>query len=323
MFLQNVHIGQNKWWQYLLTVVVVVAGALIGQIPLAIIFATRAANYGLAAEEISEMADTLDMNAIGIDNNGTLLLAILAFAFALWALYLGVQVIHRKPFRILITPAERINWSKIFFGFWLWMGLTVAAEIVFYLLDPGNYSFQFDPGKFFALFLIAVFLLPLQTSFEELLFRGYMMQGLSLISRYRWIPLLITSVAFGALHFINPEVAEFGLGAMMTYYIGVGLFLGIITLLDDSLELALGIHAATNIYGALFVTFDSSALPTAALFKMASVNITWMLIAFFVAAGVFFLLAKKKYGWHDWTKVYGIIRKPNDETPEALVDQTV
>ncbi|MEL6867899.1 MAG: CPBP family glutamic-type intramembrane protease, partial [Bacteroidota bacterium] len=86
------------------------------------------------------------------------------------------------------------------------------------------------------------------------------MQGLGNGFGNRWMPLLITSALFGAMHLLNPEIKAFGLGLMMTYYITFGLFLGIISLMDNSLDLALGIHAATNIFGAAIVTFDGSAL---------------------------------------------------------------
>jgi hypothetical protein len=89
----------------------------------------------------------------------------------------------------------------------------------------------------------------------------------------------------------------------MTYYIGVGLFLGIITLLDNSLELALGIHAATNIYGALFVTFKGSALQTPALFRISEMNVSLMLLLFFIMAALFMLIAGRKYKWNNMGEI--------------------
>lgn len=240
----------------------------------------KAAAEGKSQGDIAEMLNSMDFSDINLDNNLFIFLMLLAFVIGLVFLGIGLKHIHKKPFTSIITPKRSINWNKIFFSFGLWMLLTILLEGVFFILQPDIYTFQFEPSKFFVLLLIALFVFPFQTSFEELLFRGYLLQGISLLSKYRWIPLVITSVAFGGMHFANPEVQAFGLGLSMTYYIGVGLFLGIITLLDDSLELALGIHAATNIYGALFVTFDDSAIQTAALFHTSEVNMGWMLIGF-------------------------------------------
>lgn len=310
MFLQKAQVGQNKWWMYLLTFLIVAAGVLIGQLPVTAIFFIKGVNAGLSNDELNKMAESLDFSALGISQNWSLVLVLLAFVGGLLALWLSVVHIHKKPFLLLITPARSLNWQKILFGFSLWMGLSVLSEFIFYLIHPANYTLQFQPARFAGLLLISLFILPIQTSFEEIVFRGYGMQGLSLISRFRWIPLVITSAAFGLMHYMNPEVEAFGKEITMVYYVGVGLFLGILTLMDDSLELALGIHAATNIFGALFVTFDESALQTAALFHTSSVNMPSMLVAFFGSAIIFTILASRKYRWRDWSKIYGPVEKP-------------
>ena len=318
MFLQKAETGRNQWWWYLLTLILVAVGVFIGQIPVTLIYYFKGINSGVSDEELTRMAETLDFSAVGISQNWSLVLVLLAFVFGLLALWLCVVHIHKKPFRLMITPARTINWQKIFFGFALWMVLAVIAESVFYFLHPENYTFQLQTNKFLGLLLISLLVLPLQTSFEELVFRGYGMQGISLISSYRWIPLVLTSAAFGLMHYMNPEVEAFGKEITMVYYIGVGLFLGIVTLMDDSLELALGIHAATNIFGALFVTFDESALQTAALFHTSSVDMKGMLIAFFVSAFLFLVIVARKYNWKDWSKIYGPVSRP--EMGEAWHD---
>ena len=48
----------------------------------------------------------------------------------------------------------------------------------------------------------------------------------------------------------------------MAYYVGTGLFLGILTLMDEGIELALGFHAANNIMTALFVTSSWTVFQT-------------------------------------------------------------
>ncbi|HFA51549.1 MAG TPA: CPBP family intramembrane metalloprotease [Bacteroidetes bacterium] len=312
MFLKSASIGENEWWQYLATLILVGAGTLIGQLPLTAILIAKAADSGLSQAEIAEMAETMDFSKLGLDQNLTIFLMLLAFVFGLVFLWIGVRFIHKKPFNSIINPTLKINWKKIFFSFGLWMALAIAMEFVFYLLNPDVYTFQFQPSQFFVLLLIAIFIFPLQTSFEELMFRGYLMQGIGLLSKYKWIPLLLTSIGFGTMHLMNPEVKEFGLGLSMTYYIGVGLFLGILTLMDNGLELALGVHAATNIYSALFVTFDASAVQTAALFKTSEVNMPFMLAGFFVTAIVFIAIVSKKYKWGSWDNCYGLIENKNE-----------
>jgi hypothetical protein len=196
----------------------------------------------------------------------------------------------------------------------LWALLAILAETIFYALHPGNYEFQFRSDRFWVLLVISLIMFPIQTSWEELVFRGYLMQGISLIAPLRWIPLLLTSAAFGLMHLANEEVAAFGVGTTMVYFIGTGLFLGIVTLMDDSLELALGIHAATNIYASICVSFAESSLKTSSLFRMKSVDMGEMLAAFFVCAFVYVWVVSKKYGWNDWRlRVLGPVRRPENE----------
>ncbi|MEO1258139.1 MAG: CPBP family glutamic-type intramembrane protease [Bacteroidota bacterium] len=317
MFLKRAQLGNNRWYLYLITIILVVVGTILGQLPLFFIAIAKGGSSGLEQYEILEKIEAMDFAGVGMDQNFSVLLMLLSFVVALVFLWVGVKFIHNKPFNVLINPSLSINWNKIFFAFALWMGFTFFIEFIFYLLEPDIYSFQFDQNKFFVLLLIAIFIFPLQTSFEELMFRGYLMQGISLLGGQRWLPLLLTSVAFGAMHFMNPEVEKFGLGLSMTYYIGVGLFLGIITLMDNGLELALGVHAATNIYSALFVTFDESAVQTAALFHTSEVNMGWMLFGFFAAALAFIYIVSKKYNWDNWSNCYGPIETPH--TAEEIV----
>ena len=51
-----------------------------------------------------------------------------------------------------------------------------------YQSSPENYVFNFELKPFLILVAIAIILIPLQTSFEEYLFRGYLMQGIGVVS---------------------------------------------------------------------------------------------------------------------------------------------
>ena len=56
----------------------------------------------------------------------------------------------------------------------------------------------------------------------------------------------------------------------MLFYIGTGLLLGVVTLMDEGMELALGFHIANNLITALLVTTDWGALQTNSVFKDVS-----------------------------------------------------
>ena len=141
----------------------------------------------------------------------------------------------------------------------------------------------------------------MQTSFEEYLFRAHMMQGIGLATNSRLIPLIITSVLFGLMHIANPEVGKIGY-IIMVYYIGTGFFLGIITLMDEGLELALGFHAANNLVGALLLTADWTAFQTNSILKDISEPSAGfdILMPVFVIFPILLFVFSKVYSWTNW-----------------------
>ena len=138
------------------------------------------------------------------------------------------------------------------------------------------------------------------------------MQGFGLWFRKSFVALILTSVIFGLLHGLNPEVEKLGMISMV-FYIGTGLVLGIFTLMDDGLELALGFHAANNIVAAVLVTADWTVFQTDALLKDTSEpSVGWdMFVPVLIFYPLVIFIFSRKYGWKDWkNKLMGDIRRP-------------
>jgi membrane protease YdiL (CAAX protease family) len=181
-------------------------------------------------------------------------------------------------------------------------------------MSPENYIWNFKPIPFFTLLAVSFLFLPFQTTFEELLFRGYLMQGIGTVVKNRWFPLIFTSVCFGLLHGANPEVEKLG-AISMVFYIGTGFFYGIITLMDEGTELALGLHAINNIIAAFFVTTNWTVFQTDALYVDISEPSVGFEMFFPVLILYPFLLYvfSSKYGWNNWLeKLTGKIEAPLD-----------
>lgn len=225
----------------------------------------------------------------------------------LFILLFWVKYVHQQSIRSLTTSRARIDWKRVWFAFALWGALTAVLILIDVSMHPGDFQWNLDWSRFLPLLLIGSLLIPLQTSFEEYLFRGYLMQGLGLASGYRWVPLVFTSITFGLLHLGNPEVARLGYG-IMVYYIGTGFFLGLITLLDEGLELALGFHAANNLVSALLVTANWTAFQTPSLFKDISQPVLGydVVLPVFVLFPLLILVFAWRYGWKNWReKLFG------------------
>ena len=245
-----------------------------------------------------------------LGTNVTFALLVSPLSIACLVLLFWVKFIHNQTILSLTTSRKKVDWNRVFFSFSLWGGFTVVSTLVLYYLAPENFTINFNASKFFVFLILALFLIPLQTSFEEYLFRGYLMQGIGVVTKSRLVPLIVTSVLFGVMHIANPEVGKLGL-IIMIYYIGTGFFLGIITLMDEGLELALGFHAANNLIGALLVTADWTAFQTDSILKdisepSASFDV---LFPIFVIFPILLIIFGRKYSWSNWKeKLTGPIR---------------
>jgi len=223
------------------------------------------------------------------------------FVIGIVFLFLWVHFLHKQSIKSLTTSRPKVDWKRVFFSFSTWALFIIVSTLLLYFNNPENFVLIFNPSKFFGFLILALLLIPIQTSFEEYLFRGYMMQGLGLATMNKIYPLLITSFLFGIMHISNPEVEKMGYFVLI-YYIGTGLFLGIITLMDQGIELALGFHAANNLIGALLLTADWSAFQTHSIFKDVSNPTagTDILFPVFIVYPLLLLLFSKKYQWKNW-----------------------
>lgn len=304
MFINQVFNYKYDFWRYIIGIVVVVAGIIIGQIPLLIALVIE------KGVEVMTMTESQMMTAL--ESNYFFFLMLLTYVVALVFLLFIVRRLHEQPITALTTSRIKIDWSRFWFAFGLVTIYILVTTVGDYLTNPEDYVLNFKPLPFLILFIIAVIFVPLQTSFEEYFFRAYLMQGIGVLAGNRWVPLLITSLTFGGLHFFNPEVTKLG-NIIMIHYIGTGFLLGIITLMDEGIELALGFHAANNLLTALIVTADWTAFQTHSIFKdISDPSVGWdVLIPVLLIYPAFLFIMARKYKWTNWKeRLLGKVEKP-------------
>ncbi len=307
-FIQQAYKGKNEWWRYLFSIVLIFFGwQMIGVVPLLVVAITHSSSF-------SEMERAAADNFMSLDINANLYLfsMIMMFAIGLLFVFVAIRQIHKRSVRSLLTSREKLDWKRVFFAFGIWLVISIIILAIDYFGNPEVFVWNFKLVPFLILSLISLFLLPFQTSFEEVLFRGYLMQGLGILVKNRWFPLLFTSVAFGLLHAFNPEIEKLGY-MVLIYYIGTGFLFGIATLMDEGMELALGMHAANNIVAAMFVTTNWTVFQTDALFVDTSEPSLGMemYIPVFVIYPIILLVFSKKYSWKNWkNRLFGKIDKP-------------
>jgi membrane protease YdiL (CAAX protease family) len=285
-YLDAVFQGKNNWWRYLLSLgLILFLWIIIGSIPI-LVFTSFLMVDGNPESNFSATGFS------GVDPLIAFLVTISSFLFFFLAIYISIRFIHARPFRSLITPKSRINWKRLLVGFVFWFTIASLISTFEAILYPGRYILTFNPSQFLIFAILAVILIPIQSSCEELFFRGYLMQGLGLWFRNIIILPVISGIIFAVLHFANPEMAaasEFWL--LAGSYFMIGLFAAFITLLDGGLELALGLHAANNLYTALVANYTISALPSPSIFTVKELDPFFGLISLLFGIFLFYILA--------------------------------
>lgn len=289
-FLDNSIYGKNNWWRYLLTIIASWVGAIlilaVLLIPILIISHPQPMEISHNIKDINPMFFLIFFGAYYI------------LSFAIF--YIFTRFIHHKNIRIFINTIYKIRWIKIVKGAGLWFFLMSCALLVEFTINPSSVRFSFNPS-FFVLLILSVVIYSFQASFEEIFFRGYLMQAISILNKKPVIPLLITSLIFALGHFFNGSNVVMGVGMVINMFI-FGLTLGIITLGENGLETAMGVHIANNFF--LTTIIDSSGifenLPTLLTIGSGSVIIIPSFILFPV---LLFLIFRNK-----WDKFHNIFQ---------------
>ncbi|MEZ4792287.1 MAG: type II CAAX endopeptidase family protein [Gelidibacter sp.] len=307
-YIQQAYKGKNDLWMFLLTSVLISGIFVVNFIAFLL---TSKEDMDAMYEMMKQMPSSL-----------SLIINLVPFVFLLGLLFILVKFMHQRSIISLTTSRAKPDWHRTLFSFLLITFITLVTFAISYYSDSSEIEMQFDPLKFGVLFLISIILFPFQIGLEEYLFRGYFMQQIGIIVKNRWFPLIVTSVLFGVAHSANPEVAEIG-PVIMVFYIGTGLLLGIMTLMDEGLELALGFHLGNNLLAALLITSDWSALQTDAIFRytaeQAQNTISDIIMPVFIVYPLILFVLAKKYKWTDWKeKLSGKIIEPQKENYKVL-----
>ena len=292
MYINQAYKGDNTWWRVLITTLLT-TGIFIANF---IMF------FLMSKEQMDEVYKKMgDINGIK-----SLIINLSPFIFLLALLFFLVRFLHKRSILSLTTSRSRVDYKRIFFSFGLIVFLTIVGFAVSYSFDNSQIIWNFNPLRFTILFIISIAMFPFQIGFEEYLFRGFLMQQIGIAVKNRWFPLLFTSVVFGLFHSANPEVYKMGFG-VMAFYIGTGFLLGIMTLMDESLELALGFHLGNNLMAALLITSDFSAIQTDAIFKYSGIEnsndiLNEMIVSILIVYPIILFIFAKKYNWTNWSR---------------------
>ncbi|MHA1128852.1 MAG: CPBP family intramembrane glutamic endopeptidase [Alphaproteobacteria bacterium] len=194
-------------------------------------------------QEISGMTTTFATSA-----------ALLGIIIALPPLWLVLRFLHKRPLTSLLGPSRKIDWR-------LWRGAALIVLVLFVVDVVTSFVYydvnqQFSLLKWTGLLLPGIVLIFLQTTTEELVFRGYLQQQLAARFKNPLIWWLLPSVLFGLAHY-DPETFGQNTWLIIGTITVVGLILADVTARFGSLAPAMGLHFANNA-AMLFISTDGN-----------------------------------------------------------------
>ena len=182
------------------------------------------------------------------------ILVLLSLFAAFWpAVWVVLRLVHRRRFRTLFGPQGFV------LGHFLW-GLAIIlgfAVAIFAVTAP---FFPIERGLEFSVWIRLVpaglILIFLQSTAEELLFRGYLQQQLAARFRSPLVWMLLPSLLFGLGH----ASGEYGSNNILVIAVLTlsGLIAADVTRRTGALSLAMGLHVGNNILAILILGY---ALP--------------------------------------------------------------
>lgn len=282
--------GEHRWWRYLAGLAVILGSWLAGGYGAGVLVA-----FALGGEAGIAAFGRLDYAALG--PFGGFLTIMAGFVTFLAGVLLAVVAIHRRHPRTLVTAREAIAWRRVGQGFVAWF---VPAGLVLglgrYLVYPGAFSFTPDLATFALFVPLALVFTAIQTTTEELFFRGYVVQGASLIWANRVFLALAAAVVFTLPHLLNPEARAGGwLTVFFAYFLGPGLVWAVVSLVDGTTELAIGAHFANNIGAILLVNTAGSAVTAPALFTVSEFHAAYGALSTLAIIPVFLAISYKVF----------------------------
>ncbi len=229
-FLENSAFGKNEYWRYLVVTLAPVAVVILLNI--------------LLNQFLPQLKGLFPDDDFG-KNIGMFFIIMIIFGGALLAFLTVAVKLHRRKAMTFISTERRFNFKSYLTGFLMWGLLVFFGSLLTDSEGFTNFQQSFNPTRLLLLFLVGFVAIGVQSLFEEIVMRGYFLQGM--YRRVRNIPLLIVinALIFGALHF------GYGIGSLIHSF-SFGVTFALIILLQNRIEFAAGAHNANNLVLSLF-----------------------------------------------------------------------
>lgn len=181
------------------------------------------------------------------------------------------RVLLKQSYRKLFTRSSNSFPSEVRIGAAVMAGILLVTALPDLIFNSDSYKWSFNLERFLPYLLVALILIPMQTTAEEVFYRGWIQQRLENGRRSIWFVSISNGFLFALPHLANPEVNGELIFAIIGYGAS-GFMFAWVTMRDQSIGIAVGAHAANNIMAGLFITSEDSALPAASLWTTPAVS---------------------------------------------------
>lgn len=309
-FISQAYNYKHDWWRYLLAIALSVALSLV--LP---------ALFAVLVVVVCGVADNVDFaaalfHAIG---SGTLpawqecIFLLSGHCFFILSLLFAFRKIHKGRTICLISSFTKIRWSRIGVGIIIYMLFSLLAELL--MFDKEVVEYVFDAKEFFPYLAVLLLMLPIQVTAEEIFNRSYLGQMFAVMFKYPIVSVLLTSAIFAPLHYGDMQSTE-SYGVLFADIFVIGITYAIIMVLDDGIELCIGMHYINNLIGLILIKHDglSGIFRYSEGFKIGYSQVLLDLLIYTIVLLIF----TKIYHW-DWRRLFKKIEKPEMEMGQKIL----
>ncbi|RUW57675.1 type II CAAX endopeptidase family protein [Mesorhizobium sp. M7A.F.Ca.US.008.03.1.1] len=186
-----------------------------------------------------------------------ILTALVSFAGIWIGLWVAMRWVHGEKLSALLGNSRRVSWSGFLKGLTAVLITSFISEVLLYLLQPqiARGPIGLSSWLLFAIPIAALTLL--QTSSEELLFRGYLLRGLASRFKSPFVWALLPALLFTSLHWSANSSAAIN-ACVLASIAAFALLLTLVVYATGNLGAALGAHLGNNLTGFLLISHQES-----------------------------------------------------------------